>query len=152
MDSDRLADDLRVAAEQLRQSLARRTNDSDVWLQYLNPDMVIDSLDVTKQAEPAGQRMLIELLGHYDGVAENPELRNVSMTPGFDRTRKLLRVWVDRQPVDTSADQTIESPTQAEPPLEPSSDASSREVMPLPVPDAAADSAAEPEPTTQRSL
>ena len=143
MDMNRLADELRVAAERLRQSLASRPGDGDVWLEYLNPEAVIDSLDVTNQADPERQKVLAELASHYEGVAGNPELRHVSIASGFDRTRQLLRIWVER----FSEGDAAETPSGSQ--LDPAVNDRPAEVLPMP--DPAADASVAPEPKSRRS-
>lgn len=132
IDPVRTADELRIAAERLRQSLAARRDDSDVWLDYLRPDAVIDALNETNEAQPELGATLQELLGHYDGVAGNPELRSIATTAGFDQTRRLLRLWLDRQ---HGGDPAPAEPAPADPaPADPAPAGGAADVQPSPDP------------------
>tara|TARA_R110002049_G_scaffold27321_2_gene94372 strand:- start:650335 stop:651423 length:1089 start_codon:yes stop_codon:yes gene_type:complete len=153
VDPVRLADDLRIAAERLRQSLASRPDDADVWLDYLNPDAIIDALNDSDVARSDVD--LSALAGNYDGVAGNPQLGSVSTAAGFSRVRSLLRLWLDRQNgfdagAATSAmpqdgnEQAADASSGGEPAtesiLEPVDPSESEIPTPLPEPDPNADS------------
>ena len=58
---------------------------------------------------------LQELLSHYDGVVANPELKYISVTPGFAETRDLLRSVLGRS-IDQMEERAIRvTPTLAVP-------------------------------------
>ncbi|KAA1261413.1 hypothetical protein LF1_39600 [Rubripirellula obstinata] len=83
-------DSLLQSAGLLRQSLARRSNDADIWLDYLNPDLIIDTI----QSGGDGSD-LQDLLRNYDGLSGNSDLSDLWIVPGFRRTHQGLRAYVD---------------------------------------------------------
>ncbi len=87
-----VAEDLRRAAIRLQYSLSLR-HDGDVWLDYLNPALIIASVE-SGSATPS----LAALISNYDGVVANGSLRPIYTASGFNETRELLRVYVDMQP------------------------------------------------------
>jgi hypothetical protein len=89
------------AAQQLANSLAQR-EDGDAWLEFLAPDRVSQLIKTGNAAE------LSELLSHYDGIANNPEMKSIVQAPGFDETRSLLRRSVGEP-------EALPSPLNAEP-------------------------------------
>lgn len=89
--SESLVDEnsLLQSAGELRGSLSRRINDADVWLEYLDPDLIID----TVQSRGDGSR-LQDLLRNYDGLSGNADLSDLWIAPGFRRTHQGLRAYV----------------------------------------------------------
>ena len=160
IDPVRLKDDLRIAAEQLRQSLALRRDDSDVWLDYLQPGAIIDALNDADASQHPGE-IFRELVGHYDGVAGNPDLRSVASAQGFDRTRRLLRIWVE----GPSATGAVASTPPVAPEAQPNGAAKNESdpgageesavdggELPVPQPDPVADEASDSASSKRRSL
>ena len=84
-------DALLQSARTLKRSLLARGNDAEVWLDYLQPDQVIDTIHTRGDANP-----LAILLRNYDGLADNAKLSDIASLPGFRRTHQGLRVWVNR--------------------------------------------------------
>ena len=154
MDPVRLSDDLRIAAEQLRQSLVRRADDSDVWLEYLNPDAIINSL-LEDDASGAAPLNFAELADHYDGVAGNSELRSISAAPGFARTHALLRHWMQQQnDIENVESATSPAPipkAKPNPAMENSEPEALEKDIPTPAPDAATNQSGSKNPN-RRSL
>src|SRR5690606_19843238 len=74
---------LRSAAIQLQQSLAQRTDDGEIWSDYLAPAEIVRLID-SGQATP---EKLADRLRNYRGVAANPELAWLASLPGFAETR-----------------------------------------------------------------
>lgn len=95
---------LAVAAQQLKRNLSARRNDSQVWLDYLQPDRIIDAM---KRGESADS--LRNLLGNYDGVVANGGLSSVSNTPGFRETHAWLRALIENR---TTADAEKPAPSK----------------------------------------
>lgn len=88
---------LLAAAQQLKQSLSARRDDADVWLNYLQPDRIIDAIQRGESGES-----LRSLLRHYDGVA-NGGLTSISSERGFAETRRWLGAFVQQRPEVSSA-------------------------------------------------
>ncbi len=86
-----LAEQLRAAAVRLERSLSSRRDDSDVWLNYLQPRQIINAID--QGADPEGLR---GLLANYDGVVGNVQLVSIRSARGFSETRSLLRQHIAR--------------------------------------------------------
>jgi hypothetical protein len=84
-----VSEDLHRAAIKLQYSLSQRY-DGDVWLDYLAPGRIINSIE--KGDPPSSLR---DLVTNYDGVVANSSLRPIYRAGGFDETRELLRVYVD---------------------------------------------------------
>lgn len=99
---------LRASALQLKRSLSLRRDDSDVWLEYLAPDRIVQAID--SSAAPSSLR---DLLVHYEGVIGNSSLQSISGSNGFLDTLQLLRSYVNR-PADSGAPTTVEG-TATEP-------------------------------------
>lgn len=75
---------LRDAAERLSRSLVTK-RDANVWLNYLNPGVIISTIDGGGSiAGLAGMR------GSYNGVMNNRELSHVYSSDGFREIRDLL--------------------------------------------------------------
>jgi hypothetical protein len=83
-----VADLLRAAANRLTQSLSRM-RDGKVWLEQLQPQRIVATID---RADFPGS--LIDLLGHYDGVANTPRLVLIAEARGFRDTHQLLTQYV----------------------------------------------------------
>jgi hypothetical protein len=84
---------LLASAEQLKRSLSARRDDGDVWLNYLQPDRVIETI---RRGESGDS--LRPLLRNYDGVAANAGLSSISGARGFRETHQWLRALVERRP------------------------------------------------------
>ena len=82
--------ELRRAAETLRDSLSRRRDDGEIWLDFLQPDTII--ADVVEGYPSANMKAL---LTRYDGVTMNPKLGAVTRLNGFRQTHALLAAWVN---------------------------------------------------------
>jgi len=76
---------LREAAETLLQSLRARSDDADVWIEYLQPDRIIATIDRSDSIES-----LRPLLVNYNGVLANRALASIGSTAGFVQTRRWL--------------------------------------------------------------
>lgn len=85
-----IQDHLVASATTLQRSLANRPDDADVWLDYLRPDLIIQSAD-----DPSGSHLLVELLKNYDGVSGNAQLSYIWTEPGFRRTHQALRNYAE---------------------------------------------------------
>lgn len=94
-----LEDDLRVAADRLARALSRRRDDADVWLDYLRPDLIIETID--RGQSPAA---LSGLLLNYEGLVGNAQLSQLWTTDGFRQTHQLLRQWVGSAGSSVSVD------------------------------------------------
>ncbi|MCO8123060.1 hypothetical protein NHH03_15035 [Stieleria sp. TO1_6] len=84
--------ELRSAAQILQQGLQRRSDDADVWLDYLRPDLIIAAAE-----SRSATTELAELRRHYDGVVMNPDLESIVRLRGFSQTRRQLGAWLDQQ-------------------------------------------------------
>jgi len=104
-----VADLLRASANRLTLSLSRM-RDGEVWLNQLQPQRIVSTID---RAEFPGS--LIDLLQHYDAVANTPRLVLIAEANGFRDTHRLLAHYVRLQSRYPDADfhsemQSIESP------------------------------------------
>jgi len=126
---------LRDAAERLSRSLLRQ-RDADVWLNYLNPRLIISTID--HGGSIAG---LASLGSGYNGVMNNRELAHVYSSDGFREIRDLLSrvdefeqfVASSQQPDHTQSAPAIESrESTPEPTVDPETDT---ELLPAPRPD-----------------
>ncbi|MGI9472608.1 MAG: hypothetical protein ACR2NZ_13795 [Rubripirellula sp.] len=88
---------LRLAAEALARSLAVR-QDGDVWLDYLGPQQIIETIDLGRSPES-----LRTLVINYDGVMSNGSLAAIRSARGFAETRDLLKLFVSEAVVPASA-------------------------------------------------
>lgn len=88
-----LEDDLRIAADRLARSLLSRRDDADVWMDYLKPDLIVQTID--QGGSPAE---LQSLLMNYEGLSGNSQLSSIWVTDGFRQTHRLLRQWVETTP------------------------------------------------------
>jgi len=82
---------LRAAANRLTTSLSRM-RDGRVWLEQLQPQRIVAAID---QAEFPG--VLVDLVAHYNGVANSPRLVLVAEANGFRDTHQLLAQYVQLQ-------------------------------------------------------
>ena len=79
-----------ASATTLRDSLAKRPDDADVWLDYLDPDTIIASAN-----DSDGLPLIGKILQNYDGVSGNAALSHIWTEPGFRRTHQALRDYID---------------------------------------------------------
>ncbi len=79
--------ELNKVVQQLARGLAA-SEYGEAWLEYLGPLLLPSLMAGGKIAE------LQELLSHYDGVIANPELRYITVTPGFAETKALLENYL----------------------------------------------------------
>jgi hypothetical protein len=86
-----VADLLRAAANRLTQSLSRM-RDGEVWLNQLQPQRIVSTID---RAEFPGS--LIDLVQHYNAVANTPRLVLIAEANGFRDTHRLLDHYVRLQ-------------------------------------------------------
>jgi hypothetical protein len=100
---------LRGSAQQLKRSLSLRRNDSDVWLDYLDPDRIIATLD--QGGSPTALR---DLVRNYDGIVGNGSLGSIRAAAGFSETRRLLRQLVDSPEAPRTIDRQPVQPAQAD--------------------------------------
>jgi hypothetical protein len=112
--SGAVRDRLLASAQLLKRNLSARRDDGGVWLNYLQPDRIIETIQRGESADS-----LRTLLGNYDGVVANPGLTSISRASGFRETHQLLKAF-------------IESPPASEPTPPPASDAV--ELAPIPAP------------------
>lgn len=117
---------LRGSALQLKRSLSLRRDDSDVWLQYLAPDRIVQAID--SSAEPSS---LSDLLLNYEGVLGNASLRSISNSSGFGETLHLLRAFV-KMPADSNAAETATTNDEAAGEPTPASEPKSETTAPTP--------------------
>ncbi len=124
---------LRTSAMRLSESLSRRRDDGDIWMNYLAPNRIVDAID--HNADPGTVR---DLVANYDGVSANPQLGSISTASGFAETRALLRQFVS-VPVTTVPAARIAPPVDPSTPID--------ELPPIPPqPDTKTDSSAPAEP------
>lgn len=86
-----VADLLRAAANRLTQSLSRM-HDGEVWLNQLQPQRIVSTID---RADFPGS--LIDLIQHYDAIANTPRLVLIAQARGFRDTHQLLAHYVRLQ-------------------------------------------------------
>ncbi|KAA5545896.1 hypothetical protein FYK55_02995 [Roseiconus nitratireducens] len=105
---------LRESAELLLRSLQRQGEQGQIWMDFLDPMAVINAVD-------AGQSLdqLNDLLGRYNGVKRNAELRHIARLPGFESTRLRLSELVQETPVPSGPIPSTEA-LEWELPVEPS--------------------------------
>jgi hypothetical protein len=87
--SGALPDRLRASALQLKRSLSVRRDDGDVWIDYLAPDRIVETVD-----SGAAPGSLSDLLLNYEGVVGNASLSAIRAASGFNETHRLLRAFV----------------------------------------------------------
>ncbi|TWT54100.1 hypothetical protein Pla22_17350 [Rubripirellula amarantea] len=111
---ERLARD----AEMLKQGLAARADDADVWLGYLNPDLVIENAENDQAVS-----VMKELLRNYEGLSGNATLSSIWIVPGFRETHQGLSAWVSRRVGEEMEGEAVESLPEPVPvPLDPVQD------------------------------
>ncbi len=93
-----LPDDLREAATRLARGLSRRRDDADVWLDYLRPDLIVDTID-----QGGAPSELQTLFLNYEGLSGNSQLSDVWVVDGFRQTHQLLRQFLETAPEQTPA-------------------------------------------------
>ena len=127
VDPGQLAERLRYAAAQLAQSLALRRNDADVWLDYLEPESIVEVVD--RGGDPSSLRGLV---ANYDGVVGSGSLSSIRSSNGFAETRSLLKQFVAsagnsvaKPPVPPPAvrQQAAPAPPQKAAPVQPAAEA-----------------------------
>lgn len=122
---------LKDAAAVLQSHLADRQDDADVWLDYLAPQRIIDSIDAGESPES-----LFDVYANYEGVVGNSDLGWIWNTPGFRETHRLLAEYVGATE-DLESDMVgggTVGPTPAAPIRSPSDDDSQAEEIALPEP------------------
>jgi hypothetical protein len=134
-----LSEQLRAAAQQLSSSLAQRRDDADVWLDYLAPQRIVETID--RGGDPAS---LQELLRNYDGVVGSGSLGSIRASSGFSQTHELLQQFVasaapdgtvGREPKPAPPVQrAVEPDQQPEPPAKPTPEALPLPPKPMPLP------------------
>ncbi|QDT06677.1 hypothetical protein K227x_50930 [Rubripirellula lacrimiformis] len=90
MDPAVLTRQLRSAAERLSLAISRRSDDADIWMNFLGPDVIIETID--RDGNPQD---LEKLLMNYEGLSGNAQLSGMWLTDGFRQTHSLLRQWVE---------------------------------------------------------
>jgi hypothetical protein len=110
MSTGSLEDDLRSAADRLTLALATRPDDADVWLDYLKPDLIVETID--RGGSPAE---LKSLLLNYEGLTGNSQLSAIWVTDGFRQTHRLLRQWIESSPSTGNANRSRQPEADKEP-------------------------------------
>lgn len=130
-----VADLLRAASNRLTQSLSRM-RDGEVWLDQLQPQRIVSTID---RADFPGS--LIDLVQHYEAVANTPRLVLIAEANGFRDTHRLLAHYVRLQSRYPDAEfhseiQSISSdrPVELNRPVVESSETTAPNVQWLPVP------------------
>lgn len=132
-----LGDRLRFWASRLAKSLSYRNGDAEVWLDYLGPQLIVDTID--RYDDPS---VLRGLVANYDGVVSNGRLASIRSASGFAETRLLLKQFVD-QPTQSVAKPAAPLPQRApdpaperapEPAPDPAPEAAPAEGSDLPLP------------------
>jgi hypothetical protein len=103
-----LPERLRASALQLKRSLSLRRDDSDVWLNYLAPDRIVQTID-----EGAAPGSLSDLLRNYEGVTGNASLVSIRGARGFSETYRLLRAFVS-SPADSSTPKAAKTTNESD--------------------------------------
>ena len=87
---------LRSAAERLRQRLALRGEDGDIWIRYLGVnDIIAGGVDESGNLAKAS-----ELLRNYEGVTANPSLNWLSSIADFEEIRRALHAMRETKSLD----------------------------------------------------
>lgn len=86
---------LRQSAARLARSLESLGDASEVWLEFLKPQLIVNTIDGLEE-EFAIERF-ITLLDAYSGTAGNVDLTHVWSLDGFHQTHDGLRKWLDIQ-------------------------------------------------------
>lgn len=84
---------LRQSASRLQQSLFQRSDDANVWLNYLEPGLIVDVIDGV--ADQDSLPRLEALYLNYEGVAGNADLTGIWSADGFRQTHQGLRNYLD---------------------------------------------------------
>ncbi len=103
----RLPERLRASALQLKRSLSLRRDDSEVWINYLAPDRIVQTID-----SGTAPGSLSDLLLNYEGVIGNPSLSSICAASGFNETHGLLRAFVGTKA--TELPQKVGAPNEAD--------------------------------------
>jgi len=119
---------LRRAAQRLIDALARRGETGDIWLEYLQPQAIVDAIDRGDPIDDAAAR-----LTRYESVTANPELGSIVRTPGFRQVLQELQRYV-RRPNSDDADQ--DTPDRSPPGRTDDSNPPQFESLPAPTPTA----------------
>ncbi|QEF99044.1 hypothetical protein Mal15_31030 [Stieleria maiorica] len=117
---------LRDAAKRLYQALARRPDDGDVWLEYLQPDRIVAAAD-SGQLSPSIQ----ELYTRFQGVTMNPDLVVMTRIDGFRQTFQLLGAWIEDA---NDSPQAAQDPPAGSSPEKPAAAAEADPKLPIPPP------------------
>lgn len=83
---------LRQAAARMERSLSMRRDDADVWLDYLQPEMIVDALDGLDAVDHLDRFDLV--WRNYEGVAGNSDLADIWSAPGFRQTHQGLSQYL----------------------------------------------------------
>ncbi len=133
-----LEDDLRIAADRLTLGLTARRDDADVWMDYLKPDLIVETIDGGGSPDE-----LRSLLLNYEGLSGNSQLSAIWVTDGFRQTHRLLRQWIETTPsvsVEDTGSAIYEDPyadskpTRLEPGKPPTDRDANVETLPTPEP------------------
>ena len=122
-----MSDRLLASAQALKRSLSTRRDDSDVWLNYLQPDRIIETIQRGESADS-----LRTLLGNYDGVLANPGLTSISRASGFRETHQLLRAFIESPPAASSVPTPSPARDAADPFAAPAPEVGTNEPAPAP--------------------
>ena len=87
---------LRQSAARLTRSLRTLGDDAETWLEYLDPVLIVDSVD--NASAGVDFERLAGLWANYEGTAGNPNLTGVWSLDGFHQTHQRLRQWIESQP------------------------------------------------------
>lgn len=90
--TDQVPERLRSAALALKESISQRKDDGDIWLDYLSPEKIVDTVD---ENQPPNR--LREVLSNFEGVLGNTSLVSIQSARGFRETHQLLRQFVGDQ-------------------------------------------------------
>lgn len=96
-------DSLRLSSSTLLSKLASLGEQGQIWIDYLKLDHIISATNTGNIT-----RELVEAVDRFEGVTQNPDLRWLRSTAGFDATYRLLNQWVAYEPVDS--DETFTAP------------------------------------------
>ncbi|MEL6105343.1 MAG: hypothetical protein AAFU85_04875 [Planctomycetota bacterium] len=102
------------SANRLRSALSSRTDDADVWLEYLQPGAIASAANSGRLTPD-----IVALEQRYEGVTMNPRLRSITRLPGFERTRMLLGQWIRSAAPEPAAESFVpaDSPKPMESPI-----------------------------------
>lgn len=142
-------DQLIESAQRLARSLASRRDDGDVWLDYLRPNMIAESVQHDSQSGSVDWESLTDVLRNYDALSGNADLSQIWTVPGFRQTHLGLQAWLEDKTSATDDSAGSEAPAGVvEPERTPSSTESSEprpnsefEMLPAPAKSSAANKA-----------